>query len=404
MVFNCQNQRIDSPLPAAIAKSPKPIVVSQREARRLWLHAQRLDTRAPFGTGTEATRLAVEHLGYVQIDTINVIERCHHHILYSRIPSYRREHLQQAQSVDKSVFEYWTHALAYLPTRDFRFILPAMLRHRAEPNRWNADVERKDLARVLKLVRTDGAITIRDIEEELLEEKSHPWASRKPSKAALQLAFWNGDLAISQRSGMLKTYEAMERHFGWETRPRPATENQVTRYLLDRALRSQALVSVDSICYLDNKSKPAIRALLETEVRARRLKPVQIEGVDKWPHWIAPETLAAAAEPIEPLVHILSPFDPLIIQRKRTSALFGYDHLFEAYVPKGKRVMGYFTLPVLVGDEIVAGIDLKTDRAAGKLLIQKWTWVGRGEAGAHKALIEEELTRFEHFQLAREPA
>src|SRR5256885_3324049 len=101
-----------------------PMTVAQ--ARRAWLRAQRLDSVAPFGDGPEATRRAVEHLGYVQIDTINVIERCHHHVLYTRIPSYERAHLHQAQSVDKTVFEYWTHALSYIPTRDLRFFLGAM--------------------------------------------------------------------------------------------------------------------------------------------------------------------------------------------------------------------------------------------------------------------------------------
>ena len=103
--------------------------------------------------------------------------------------------------------------------------------------------------------------------------------------------------------------------------------------------------------------------------------------------------------PLPDIVHILSPFDPLIIQRRRTAAIFGYEHLFEAYVTKEKRQLGYFTLPVLVGDEIVAGLDLKTDRAAGKLLIQSWHWFGRGDARAHKAPIEAALHRFERFQL-----
>ena len=85
--------------------------ISQREARRIWLRAQRLDVQAPFGAGAAAVADAIAHLGYVQIDTINVIERCHHHILYTRIPDYRRADLRQAQSAEKSIFEYWTHAL-----------------------------------------------------------------------------------------------------------------------------------------------------------------------------------------------------------------------------------------------------------------------------------------------------
>jgi uncharacterized protein YcaQ len=98
-------------------------------------------------------------------------------------------------------------------------------------------------------------------------------------------------------------------------------------------------------------------------------------------------------------VHILSPFDPLIIQRKRLSLFFGYDHIFEAYVRPEKRVLGYFALPVLVGDRIVAAIDLKADRVTRKLLIQKWTWIARG-TGLKRA-IEDELGRFETFQFER---
>src|ERR1700750_2381919 len=96
----------------------EPLPLTKARARRIWLRAQRLDTSTPFGDGPQATAAAVEHLGYVQIDTINVIERCHHHILYSRIPNYRRDDLRRAQSVDKTVFEYWTHALSYVPTPD----------------------------------------------------------------------------------------------------------------------------------------------------------------------------------------------------------------------------------------------------------------------------------------------
>src|SRR5207244_864619 len=148
------------------------------------------DTFAPFGEGPEATAAAVEHLGYVQIDTINVIERSHHHILRTRIPNYRRADLRQAQSVDKSVFEYWTHALSYVPAKDLRFFIPAMRRHQREGHKWFSTVSKADLRKVLTLIKRDGALTIRDIEDDVLVEKQHLWASRKPSKRALQLAFY----------------------------------------------------------------------------------------------------------------------------------------------------------------------------------------------------------------------
>jgi uncharacterized protein YcaQ len=375
-----------------------PTTLSNAAARRLWLSAQRLDQAEPFGDGPVATRAAIEHLGYLQIDTIHVIERCHHHILWNRIPGYLREHLRQAQSVDKSVFEYWTHALSYVPTRDLHFFLPDMKRHRQSPLTWFESVSKQDLRKVLALVERDGALTIRDIEDDVLVEKDHAWASREPSKRALQLAFFAGALTISERVGMLKTYELMDRHFGWEARPKPASERQVVDYLLTRALRSQGLVSLDSICHLDAQRKSSVRAAIVTRVRRGQLVPVILEGAEKVEHWAEPQTLDAAPSDMGERVHILSPFDPLIIQRKRLQRFFDYEHRFEAYVPKEKRVMGYFALPVLVGDQIVAAIDLKADRAQQKLMIQQWTWVSNG-AKRHKALIDAELERFERFQL-----
>ena len=120
--------------------------LTNRQARRIWLDAQKLDTTAPFGQGPGAAVAAVEHLGYVQIDTIHVIERCHHHILFTRIPEYRREHLHQAQSVDKTVFEYRAHALAYLPLKDFPFYAAAM-RSRWQ-NRAQSSVKPEELRKV----------------------------------------------------------------------------------------------------------------------------------------------------------------------------------------------------------------------------------------------------------------
>jgi len=380
---------------------PRPrtnVTLSSKTARLAWLHAQRLDEAEPFGGGPDATRAAIEHLGYLQIDTIHVIERCHHHILWSRIPGYRREHLRQAQSVDKSVFEYWTHALSYIPTRDLPYFLPEMKRHRLSPNSWFDTVSKEDLRKVLNLIRQGGPLSIRDIEDDVLVEKDHAWASRKPSKRALQLAFFTGALTISERSGMLKTYELMDRHFGWGAKPKAASEPQVVDYLLTRALRSQGLVSLDSICHLDAKRKAVVRAAIERRVRSGALTLVAIEGVEKVEHWTALRALDALPPLDCERVHILSPFDPLIIQRKRLKQFFDYEHRFEAYVPKEKRLMGYFALPVLVGDEIVAAIDLKADRANAALRIQQWTWIGKN-AKRHKSRIETDLHRFERFQV-----
>jgi uncharacterized protein YcaQ len=389
---------------AELAETPlkNPLVqLTSAQARRIWLHAQRLDTTEPFGSGPNATPAAVAHLGYLQIDTIYVIERSHHHILHTRIPSYRREHLHQAQSIDKSVFEYWTHALSYLPTECLRFYVRRMRqdwqRHVVSFDK----VSDGDLRSVLSRIRRDGAITMRDIDNDVLVEKDYSRASRKPSKRALEVAFYKGLVTISQRAGMLKTYELLTRHFGWDRLPRAALERETLNYLLDRALRSQGIVSVESICYLDAPRKPAMRRLLESRARRKELIPVQVEGAGPLLHWVRPDALDAIPDLVQEQIHILSPFDPLIIQRKRLRIFFDYEYRFEAYVPKHKRVSGYFVCPVLIGDRIVAALDLKTDRQQEKLLVQSWSWVGRSKSHAHRQRVEAALHAFEQFQLCR---
>lgn len=375
-----------------------PVSLTQSQARRIWLRAQRLDSEAPFGKGAKATAAAVAHLGYVQIDTINVIERCHHHILWSRIPDYKRSHLRQAQSVDKTVFEYWTHALSYVPTADLKYFIADMKAHaKAGRSRHHAATP-AEVNKIVARIREGGALSIRDIDDDDLVEKTHAWGSRKPSKRALQLAFYAGKLVISERAGMLKTYELADRHFAWEKAPKAATASQTTDYLIDRALKAQGLISLDSICHLDAQRKPLVLRAIESRVRRGLLLPATVDA-SKVRYWIAPQTPDDIPDTATG-VHILSPFDPLIIQRKRLHALFDYQHVFEAYFPKEKRRFGYFGLPVLVGDEIVAVLDLKADRERRKLLMQQWSWVGSGRASRHKKIIEEKLHRFEAFQFA----
>lgn len=383
-----------TPAPTVKRPAQTPLPLTHADARRLWLRAQRLDTPAPFGEGPAAVAAAIGHLGYVQIDTINVIERSHHHILATRIPGYRRGDLATALSGERSVFEYWAHALAYIPTADYRFFLPLMRRWAADPGTWFGSVDPAEVRRLLARIRRDGPLSIRDIDDGVRVDKDHPWASRKPAKRALEYAFFSGQLTVGARTGMIKTYELASRHFGWTRTPRPATDQQGVRYRLDRALRAQGAVSLDSACYLDAAAKKPMAALIEAEVARRRLVPVAIDGAP--PHWIARDALPPP-EPAEPRVHILSPFDPLVIQRKRLAALFGYEHLFEAYLPREKRRLGYFALPVLVGDRIAAAIDLKADRAQRRLLIQQWTWTAPPREG-DRAAIDAALARFEAFQ------
>jgi uncharacterized protein YcaQ len=376
--------------------------MTKDEAKRRWIHAQKLNSREPFGRGPPATTVAIEHLGYVQIDTINVIERSHHHILFNRIPGYQTADLHFAQTEAKTVFEYWTHALAYIPTRDYRYFRREMNEMKKSPRSWVAGVQKTELQKVLRLIKKMGPISIRDIQDETLVEKDHPWASRKPSKRALQLGFFTGALTVSERVGMLKKYELSDRHFGWPKPPPAASEKEMLEYLLARALRSQQLVSLDSICHLDAPLKPKIKKLIEMLVRKKELAEVKIDGVpEKFRHWARVAELDTEPPPASELTHLLSPFDPLVIQRKRLELFFDYEHRFEAYLPAEKRKFGYFALPILIGNEIVGAIDLKTDRLQQKLLVQKWTWLKKQKSPERKRQIETELHRFEKFQLKK---
>ena len=299
------------------------------------------------------------------------------------------------------MFEYLAHALAYIPTGDMRFYAAEMKERWKRVTDGLTSVSPKEVRKVIARVKKHGALSLRDIDEGEQVEKDHAWASRKPAERALRLAFYGGALAVSRRTGILKTYELTNRHFGWDRPPKPAPEKETLNHLLDRALRSQGLVSLDSICHLDASRKPGMRRAIEARMRRSELVKVAFDGMGKHEHWARPETLAQDLAPLEDRVHILSPFDPLIIQRKRLATFFGYNHVFEAYLPKPKRKFGYFALPVLIGDRIVAVVDLKTDRAQQKLLVQQWTWIEKGSQRARKKQIEEALHRFEQFQLAR---
>lgn len=375
--------------------------ISKEQVRKLWITAQGLQAKPIFGTGPKAVSTAVKQLGYVQIDTINVIERCHHHILYSRIPNYHQSHLFKAQSDEKSVFEYWTHALAYIPTDDYRYFLNDMKQFEKEGHPWYRSVKKEDLQKYLKQIKKDGALTIRDVTDDVLVEKDHEWGSKKPSKKVLQYGFYSGKLAISERIGMLKKYDLADRHFNWDKKPKAATKKEILEYTLNRALKAQVVVSLDSICHLYPKQKKEIHGLIEKKVKSDELIQVHVEGTEKVHHWMPTSDYNQKIKFENSKAHLLSPFDPLTIQRKRLKMFFDYDHRFEAYIPKEKRIYGYFALPILVDDQIVAVIDLKTDRQKNKLLVQQWTWLNKHKSSTNKKLIETELTQFEKFQLQK---
>lgn len=380
-------------------------ILSIEDAKKIWMRHQGLHKSGAFGTGTKGTLRAIRQLGYVQIDTINVIERAHHHILWSRIPNYRTQHLTQLQSKEKSVFEYWSHVLSYFPTESFYFHRLRMEANKAKPNKWFSSVSKMDCERMLERIEVDGAISIRDITDDVLVEKDHEWSSKKPSKKVLQLLFNRGELVISERQGMLKKYELTERHFQnfdeANDEIRIPTENEVFTYKLERELRAQGIVSIQSMMPMTYKvDKLKMEKIIRTQESDGKIIKVQIPGLTD-EHWMSAKENKAKANFNENLVHILSPFDPLVYNRKRFHFFFSHDYRFEAYLPKDKRKFGYFALPIIVGSELVALIDMKTDRERDQLLVQQWTWMIKKPTRKIKGLIEERIGEFEKFQFDR---
>lgn len=373
--------------------------MTQSQAKNIWIHSQKLDQEKPFGEGSKAVAKAVSHLGYVQIDTIHVIERCHHHILYNRIPGYHPLLLQKAQTEEKSVFEYWTHALSYVATEDFKYFVGKMKNVNISKDSWFGSVTTDDYNKVKNILKKHQTISIRDIKDDVLVEKTHAWGSSKPSKKALQLGFYKGEFVIAERDGIIKKYALTQNHFDWKSKPKAVKETEYTEYILQRALRSQGVVSLDSICHLENNMKKPVFNLIEKKIKKADLIQVEIDPIQKIKFYAKPETIEEKIKSSE-RTHILSPFDPLIIQRKRLKMFFDYEHLFEAYIPKEKRKFGYFSLPVLHENKIIALLDLKTDRAQKKVLVQNWTWLGKNKSAQNKKIIELELHRFEKFQLS----
>ena len=177
--------------------------LSVDEARRIALSAQGLLRSAPFGRGADAAARAIDQLGYVQIDTISVVNRAHHHVLQSRVPGFRPE-LYNKLLARKEIFEYWFHAAAYLPLREYRFYLRAM---RAARERWKVDGKTK--REVLAAIEAEGPLGSRFFESG--GHQSGGWWDWKPAKRALELLYLQGELVVTAREGFQKIYDLAER-------------------------------------------------------------------------------------------------------------------------------------------------------------------------------------------------
>lgn len=360
--------------------------------RRIALDRQGLLRKEHFGRGKRATLRAIEHLGYVQIDTISVVERAHHHVLWSRVPGYRPEHLDQLVR-DRSIFEYWFHAAAWLPMRDYRFALPRMNQLDGDRN-WFKTFDKKLNRQILQRITAEGPLRARDFSDERKGKKQ--WWDWKPAKQALEQLFMQGELMVSSRQGFQKIYDLPERVLpDWVDTICPTTD-EFACHLIDTALRAHGFASQKSITYLRKGKvlRDAVNEELQRRIENDELTQIQIN--DDSPVFINPELLESRAPGSRAQVKIISPFDNAVIQRQRLREIFDFDYQIECYVPEAKRQFGYFCLPILYRDQFAGRIDCKVHRSSKVLEIKSLSLENKLDDDFVPAL-KAALAGFAHF-------
>ena len=214
-------------------------LLSTDALRRLALSHQGLATSSIFDEGLNGTRQAIEHLGYVQIDTISVVERAHHHILWNSVPHYKPSHLNQLVQ-QQHIFEYWYHAASYLPMQDYRYALPHMEMVRNGEHRYFNRGDAKLMNEILARVKDEGKIRLRDIEQKNKTNTGGWWNSSLARRSVEQL-FMQGDLMISERHGMEKTFNLTERCIPNDLDLSMPTLDEYALYLLKTTLRAHGV-------------------------------------------------------------------------------------------------------------------------------------------------------------------
>lgn len=333
--------------------------------RRLALSHQGLISPASFGTGLSGTRHAIEHLGYVQIDTISVVERAHHHILWSRVPDYQQSHLNQLVK-QQHIFEYWFHAASYLPMQDYRYALPHMTSIRNGEHRYFNRGDQAFMNEILARAKDEGSIRLRNIEQGN-KQNSGGWWNSSLARRSIEQLFMQGDLMISERNGMEKVYQLTEYCIPSHLDLSVPTLEEYARYLFNTTLRAHGVFAWKQLLHLKvgQKIREAMRDIVNEQLDAGVITTLaQLGSSDKESQNLYIQTDALEQIPnIELKVKILSPFDNLVIHRERLNTLFKFDYRLECYVTPPKRVFGYFCLPILYGDQIVGRIDCKAHRA-----------------------------------------
>jgi uncharacterized protein YcaQ len=349
--------------------------------------------------GAAAVAPLIGKLGYVQLDSIKIIERAQHHILYSRHSAYRPRHLGRLQARTPALFEHWTHDSSLIPLE-----LYPHWRHRFAKSKANIAAWRERFGddRVLKTVRdhieAHGASRARDFAH--LGGRTGPWWGWGPAKAALEYLWRIGELAVLERDGFEKIYDLSERAIPRGLREARPTRNQTLDWAHNAALDRLGAATARMIAdFWGHASIPEATAWIASEKKLGRLIDVTLEaapGHRAFQGVARPDIEHIIAHLPQPTsrLRVLSPFDPVLRDRARAERIFGFDYTLEIFIPGPKRKYGYYVFPLLEGSRFVGRIDMKAERAAGRLAVKAlWLEPRLSLTAPRKAKLERELAR-----------
>lgn len=348
--------------------------LTKRQARRIALAAQGFCDRPHATPSLRTLDRTLARTGVLQVDSVNVLQRAHYMPLYSRMGSYDVELLSRAQRrvgrQPRRLVEYWAHVQALMPVELWPVMQHRMHGYRARRGKWGFTADPTLEPGVLAAVRERGPVTARHLEEEFSggpRTREHWGWNWSQARRVLDYLFLVGEVAIAGRTaGFEVLYDLPERVLPAEVLDAPTpSAAQAAVELVRRAARSHGVATLR--CLADYYRMPVAEAKVAVQalVEAGELAPVAVQGWTR-PAYLhrdarLPRRVGARA--------LLSPFDPVVWERSRTEALFDFRYRIEIYTPAHRRVHGYYVLPFLLGDRIVARVDLKADRATGRLLV-----------------------------------
>lgn len=336
-------------------------VFSKKDARKIIFHSQQFENSKTKGNAKDITLNKIEHLGYVQIDTISVVERAHNHTIWNRNSRYNKSHLDSLIK-DRSIFEYWSHALSYLPMKDYKYTYYLQNHFREKFDNRNNRIKED----ILNRIKNEGPLMAKDFA--IPNTKRGSWG-RTPYKRELSLLFLDGTLMIDSRVNFHKVYDLKERVLPDGLDVSRPSDSEYARFLILRYLKVNGIAKLDELIYLMPQLSTIVKEEIEYMVENNEITEIFIDG---YIYYTLPNYINLIEKPYpKNSLKILSPFDNMIIQRKRLKNLYNFEYTLECYVPKDKRKYGYFVLPIYYKDKFVARMDCTVDRKIKHFTIKK---------------------------------